>query len=182
MPWMLPDGAGLRRVHVAVGVEPDEPDLLPALAVEARHAGDGAHGDRVVAAQHDRASRPSREDLAHAVAQGLAGRADLLQVLHPRVARVAGLLRSGPRRPRVVHVVAQLAQRLVDARRARKADGPMSTPRRPAPRSRGTPMSVTLRGGHAAAHASTRARERRPGQGAAPSTLTAALGCKVQLA
>src|SRR3712207_8281889 len=46
--------SGLRRVHVGVGVEPDEADLLPALAEVRGDARDRADGDGVVAAEDDR--------------------------------------------------------------------------------------------------------------------------------
>ena len=48
-------GAGIRRVHVGVRVEPDQADLLfAAFAEVARDAGHGSDGDGMVAAQHQR--------------------------------------------------------------------------------------------------------------------------------
>ena len=79
-------GARLRGVRVGVGVEPDEAELLLAPVEVPREARDRAHGDGVVAPEHDR-RRSRLERLAHAVAQALADLEDLLQVLEARVAR-----------------------------------------------------------------------------------------------
>ena len=47
-------GRGLGRVHVAVRVDPDQPDLLILLAVELGHARDRSGRNRVVATEHER--------------------------------------------------------------------------------------------------------------------------------
>ena len=54
MPWMLPEGDESGRVDVAVGVDPEEAQLLPLPPAEGGDARHGARGDRVVAAEHQR--------------------------------------------------------------------------------------------------------------------------------
>ena len=100
-----------------MGVEPDQADALAALGVVAGQAGDGAHGDRVVAAQHQRQAavlehRPDR------VAQPLAGAADLAQVPEPRVAGVVGLGDLDVHVAGVVDLVPQVADVVVDVGQA----------------------------------------------------------------
>jgi hypothetical protein len=108
-------GARLRRVHVAVGVEPDEADALLLLAVVARDAGDRAHRDRVVAAEHDGQASLS-EHAVDGVAHGLAGVADLLQVLHVGIAGVVGLLDEDLDVAAVGHLVAERTHAGMDVR------------------------------------------------------------------
>ena len=54
MPWMLPVSLVMRRVEVAVGIEPEDEEGFADVAAVARDAGDRAHRDRVVAAEEDR--------------------------------------------------------------------------------------------------------------------------------
>ena len=89
--------------------------------------------------------RPLASARAHPVAQRLAGGADLAPGTCSRGS--PGSLRLLDRRPST----SPASRRRSPASRSvwwmsasRKADGPMSTPRRPAPRSRGTPMNVTV--------------------------------------
>jgi hypothetical protein len=108
-------GARLGRVAVGVGVEPDQADPRPPRAVMAREAGQRAHRDRVVAAQHHR-DTAARSHPLDPVPQDLADLLDLLQVLHPGVARSLGLRDLDRQVARVPHLVPELADPLVDVR------------------------------------------------------------------
>jgi len=47
-------GAGLRSVHVGMGVDPEQADFLIRLAMEVRDTCHGSHGYGVIAPQHQR--------------------------------------------------------------------------------------------------------------------------------
>ena len=83
-------GRGVRRVDVGVGVDPEHADLLALAAIELRHAGDGAGGQRVVAAQHQR-RHAFFERLHHGLGGARAGFGNLLQVAGILAAEGLGL-------------------------------------------------------------------------------------------
>ena len=62
-----------------MGVDPEHADLLSLAAIELRHAGDGSHRQRVVAAQHQR-RHALFQRLDHGFGGARAGFGDLLQV------------------------------------------------------------------------------------------------------
>ena len=82
----VPAGAGLRRVHVGVGVDPDAPHGLVAVAVELGDARDRADRNRVIAAERH-GEEPRLERLVNAVRHLLTRLLDFFQVLGMRVAR-----------------------------------------------------------------------------------------------
>jgi hypothetical protein len=75
-------GRGLRRVEVAVGIDPQH-GAGPAGG--GREAAEGAQRDRVVAAEHDRQA-PLPHRVADAPGDALAGAAYLRQEARPRIA------------------------------------------------------------------------------------------------
>jgi len=94
-----PAGAG--RVHVTVGVDPDEADRLPALLGPVRRSGRRPGAETVVAAEHERDGAVP-EAAEHRVVQPLAHAGDLADVLLRRVSRRAGLGMGTCRSPRSV--------------------------------------------------------------------------------
>ena len=143
IPWMFPVGLVSGRVHVAVGVEPDEADLLlprlrwyrdtPAIVPMAIEWSPPSTTGMLPR----RARRPPCPAAPRRSP-------DLLQVLHASDRRGRGSPGSRRRCPRGPAPRSRARARGRGCSAARNADGPMSTPRRPAPRSRGTPMTVTL--------------------------------------
>jgi hypothetical protein len=133
-----------RRVHVAVRVDPDETERLVLAPQEIRRGRDRAGRERMVAAQHDR-DAPLLEHRERGLVETLAHARDLADVF---LTRVPERLDLGDRR----HEIAGVHDRDPERRQAfprpaiRKADGPMSTPRRLPPRSRDTPMMCAGRG------------------------------------
>ncbi len=81
-------GAGLRRVHVGVGVDPEQAHLLAVLAMKLRGAGDGSDGDGMIAAEHQR-KFPVVERPFHLGRQAHAGVGDLGEIA--RVGRPFGM-------------------------------------------------------------------------------------------
>ena len=130
----------LGSVEVAVRVDPDD----AARAVHRRHADERAERDRVVAAEHERQLvRPPRvgDELRHAIAE-LEDRLRGTALVSPTSVDSATGASTLPKSP--VEIPSFSAR--CSARPAyRIADGPMSTPRRPAPRSSGTPIRATCR-------------------------------------
>ena len=110
-------------------------------AVRLRHAAERAHRDRVVAAEHERHGA--------AAARVLDERRDPLARAHDRLEvaslRVADLGRLGQADVDVapVDALAAEARDPLLSPAYRIADGPMSTPRRPAPRSSPAPITAT---------------------------------------
>src|SRR5580704_7611741 len=70
--------AGLRSIHVRMGVDPDQADLLLAFAQTAGDSSDCAHGHRMVATQDQRDFSSSR-GFFYGEAQAAAGVGDLVQ-------------------------------------------------------------------------------------------------------
>ena len=85
-------GGGLRGVEVAVGVDIEDAEALSGLLRPGAHAGEGAEGDGVVAAEDERESALRRGglDLAR---EGRAGVPDGRQVLRARIALLDVFLR-----------------------------------------------------------------------------------------
>ncbi len=139
-PVHVAGGGRLRRVHVAVRVHPDQAERIRRHAANVVGArGHRAGGQAVIAAEHQR-QRACLVRLQRDVVQAAAHGGDLVDVL---LRRIDGLCRLGNRRGQI----ALIADRRTRARAIRSprpamrnADGPMSTPRRAPPRSRGTPM------------------------------------------
>ena len=130
-------------VHVAVGIDPDEADpLAPALGV-CRGGGDRSGGQAVVATQREwqcvRLKRGQR-----GLKQPVADTRDLPDVLLALVPTRLRFLDLGREVASVDNPEAKRGEPIAKPV-IRRADGPISTPRRPAQRSRGTPMMWTVR-------------------------------------
>ena len=136
-------GRRLRRVHVAVGIHPDQAERPRDGAPHPVRAGRHRSGrEAVIAAEHERQRtlverRAGRQSWSRA-----ADPRDRLDELLCRVGRLAaspGSASAG--RP---STTARPSVAIWSPSPAiRNAEGPMSTPRRPAPRSSGTPMMWT---------------------------------------
>src|SRR5439155_16240849 len=113
----VPAGAGLGRVHVGVGVNPDAAHGLVAVAVKLGDAGDRADRNRVIAAQRH-GKEPRLERLVNAVRDFLARLLDFLQVLGALVAKVLLLGELDVNVARVLHLMAQVLDGRVQPRRA----------------------------------------------------------------
>ena len=130
-----------RRVHVAVRVDPEQADrqLLRRLRPR-RGRRDRSGREAVVAAEHERQSRPPSSDARARLVQLLADAARCRRCTSSarRAARCVSGIGAG-RSPLSTTGTPSAAIR--SPRPAmRNADGPMSTPRRLPPRSSGTPM------------------------------------------
>ena len=130
---------GLRTVEVSVGVDPEH----SARAVEAGEPADRAERDRVVAAEHQRAVallERCDDEPGDVLAR-------LLDLRQEPCLLVAGGDRLGDRSANVapVHRRTPISLSRASSPAYRIADGPMSTPRRPCPRSSGAPMIATVR-------------------------------------
>ena len=86
--------ARLGRVHVAVRIDPDEPELLAALAQKRRRRRDRSRAEAVIAAEHDR-NRAFFERAERALKQLLADARDVLDVALVLVARTLGFGNRG---------------------------------------------------------------------------------------
>ena len=133
--------AAFGSVHIGVSIDPHEADRLAAVAESVRYAGDSPDRDRVIATQDKRE---------------LFGFGDVVRLLWLTMRRYARFEEDILHASKPVGVfsccdyghVAEIldaiaenrASRSVTARRS--ADGPISTPRRPAPRSSGAPRMV----------------------------------------
>ena len=139
MPCTLPLPRARRRVHVAVRVDPDEAERLVVAAHEVGGGGDRAGREAVVAAEHER-NAALLERRERGLVEPLADARDLADVL---LVRIAERLDFGNRRDEIALVDDGDARARSAARASpaiRKAEGPMSTPRRLPPRSSETPM------------------------------------------
>jgi len=99
-------GAALGSVHVGVGIEPQDPDLLAALAEEVRHAAGGPDGDRMIPAQRERQAA-ARERFTDGRGQSFAGGGDLRQILGMATPRGCGFRLRHFDIAEVVDVIAQ---------------------------------------------------------------------------
>ena len=133
--------ARLGRVEVAVRVDPDHAARLPRGGGE---AGERPDRDRVVAAEHERARAVAHRLLDERRKRG-AGVEDLGQVARPLVVRARAPRARARRRCRGRRRSARSRVSRSSSPAYRIADGPMSTPRRVWPRSRGAPMIETGR-------------------------------------
>ena len=101
MPWTLPDSGRRGRVHVAVRVDPDEPDRLAAARDEVRRGADRAGRKRVVAARAVEGKRAGGMGLVDLAVQPLTDPRDFTDVPLLRVAGGARL-RDGRRQVALV--------------------------------------------------------------------------------
>ena len=131
------------RVHVAVRVDPEEADREVLRATSPlggrRHR---AGADAVIAAEHDR-QRPFVER-CRATSDTPSDRPWRCRGCISCARRAAPAFRESAKAGRPLSSTLQPSEAIRSPRPAmRMADGPMSTPRRPPPRSRGTPMMWT---------------------------------------
>ncbi len=104
----------LRRVHVAVGVDPDQAERTPVAAREAGRRGHRAGAQAVVAAEHDRDAAVA-QDLVRSIVECLAHARDLAEVALPRIARRRRFLGRRVDVAVVVDLVPERGQALADA-------------------------------------------------------------------
>ena len=137
-PVDVPARCGRRRVQVAVRIEPDR----TARPVHRRHSAEGPERDRVVAAEDDR-----RAVLPDCTCDGAGDALAGLLDLGKEACRGSPLAVASAT---AVGTLPQSAQPIPSSPRRssrsayRIADGPMSTPRLPAPRSSAAPMTATF--------------------------------------
>ena len=129
---------GPRPVHVGVRVDPEH----AARAVHPRHASERPHRDRVVAAEHER-QEAGLARLGDPLGDRRARAHDRAEIARVRIADVGRFRQRLPRRR-------PSRRRDGRGRRSRSwspayriAEGPMSTPRRPWPRSSPAPITAT---------------------------------------
>ena len=146
MPCTLPLVVVARRVHVAVRVDPEQADLAALGRREVGRRADRSGRQRVVAAQHDR-QRAVLVRLVDLLIELLAHARDLPDVFLLRIAfRLR--LRDGRRRSPLSMTTQPMPASRSPMPAIRTADGPMSTPRRPPPRSSGHAKNVNRSGFH----------------------------------
>ncbi len=145
MPWMLPLGLVSGVLASACASNQTRPSFSRAPVEVARQAGDRAHRDRVVAAEHHRQRCPAATASPTRSRSRLADLEDLLQVLEPRVAGPLRLLDLDGQVAPVLHLVAEGRDLRVHVR-------PRAAPRVPCrrrgapPRGRGARRSASTRG------------------------------------
>jgi hypothetical protein len=104
----------LRRVHVAVRVDPDEAERTPVPAREARRRRHRSGAEAVIAAEHDRGAA-FEQHVARLIVECLADARDLAEIALPRIAGRRRLLGRRVDVAVVVDFVAERSQALADA-------------------------------------------------------------------